>query len=151
MPPKPTAAKPAAAPRQARTGKAKAGPATSGAAEITGLDDAPQVSASPGAAVRQGGALKLKDMIDQVAQTSGVKKKDVKLVVEAALTLMGAALGRGEAMSLPGLGHLRVARQATAASPVMTIKLRQGEGGKGKAKSSVADEKDTLAEDSDQG
>lgn len=99
--------------------------------------------------------LRLKGLVDRVTEVSGAKRKDVKPIIDAALAEMGAVLARGEPLSLPGLGHLRVARKATEASPVMTLKLRQGEpGGKAKAgaeDSDAMDEKDTLAEGSDQG
>lgn len=118
----------------------------------------PAVSAEAGAeagAAKATVGLRLKALIDRVTEASGGKRKDVKTIVEAALVEMGAVLARGEPLSLPGLGHLRVARKATEASPVMTLKLRQGEpGGKAKAAdedSDAMDEKDTLAEGSDQG
>ena len=96
-------------------------------------------------------SLRLKGLLDGVSETSGAKKKDVKTIVEAALVQIGAALARGESVNLPGLGHLRVARKGTAESPSMTLKLRQGDGSKGKGKSAAADDKESLAEDSDQG
>jgi nucleoid DNA-binding protein len=100
-------------------------------------------------------ALKLKGLIDRVTEASGAKRKDVKTVVEATLIQLGQALARGEAMNLPGLGHLRVARKATADTPSMTLKLRQGEPGKAKPKaagtSAEDEDKEPLAEDSDQG
>jgi hypothetical protein len=86
---------------------------------------------------------------------AALKRKDVKTVVEATLIQLGQALARGEAMNLPGLGHLRVARKATADTPSMTLKLRQGEPGKAKPKaagtSAEDEDKEPLAEDSDQG
>lgn len=104
-------------------------------------------------------ALKLKVLIDRVTEASGAKRKDVKTVVEATLIQLGQALARGEAMNLPRLGHLRVARKATEDVPSMTLKLRQGEPGKAKPKAagksadtSAEDaDKEPLAEDSDQG
>ncbi len=98
---------------------------------------------------------KLKDLIDEVTEGSGAKRQDVKAIVEVTLARLGAVLGRGESLNLQGFGHLRVARKATADSPVMTLKLRQGEAGKDRVKPSVKsakkDDTDTLAEDSDQG
>lgn len=101
--------------------------------------------------VAKSGALRLKDLIDQVAEASGGKKADVKPVVEATLARLMALLVQGESLSLQGFGHMRVARKATADKPVATIRLRFGEGGKGKANSVKKDDKTTLAEDLDQG
>ena len=56
--------------------------------------------------------LRLKDLVDKVAETSGVKKQDVKKVIEAALIQMGAALKAGEGLNLVGLGRMRVAKAA---------------------------------------
>ena len=133
--PKPGAAKPGAR----AAAKPAARKATKPAAK--GESDAPKVDLS----------LRLKALVDAVTEFSGVKKKDVKTVVEAALLQMGAALARGESVNLPGLGHMRVARKGTAESPSMTLKLRQGDGSKGKGKSADSDVKETLAGDSDQG
>lgn len=108
-----------------------------------------------GAEAKATAALKLKVLIDRVTEASGAKRKDVKTIVEATLAQLGEALARGEAMNLPGLGHLRVARKATPETPTMTLKLRQGEPGKAKpadtSDSDDADEKEPLAADSDQG
>lgn len=146
MPTKPTPAKPPRGPK-ARLKPAAPKPAT--------VDVPPAGEAAAGAgkmAPRRGGAVvKLKDLIDQVTEASGAKKKDVKPIVEATLARLGAVLGRGETLSLQGFGHLRVARKATAETPVMTLKLRLVEAGKAPSKTVEEDEKDTLAEDSDQG
>lgn len=108
---------------------------------------------------RAPGGLKIKALVDRVTASSGVKRKEVRTVIDAVLAEIGATLGRGEGMSLPGLGHLRVARKATAENPVMTLKLRQGEGAKGKDKAegespeetAEEDVKEPLAAQSDQG
>lgn len=96
-------------------------------------------------------SLRLKALVEGVTETSGLNKKDVKTVIEAALLQIGAVLARGESINLPGLGRIRVARKGTTENAAMTLKLRQGDGGKGKGKSAEADDKEPLAEDSDQG
>jgi DNA-binding protein HU-alpha len=68
--------------------------------------------------------LRLKDLLDHVTKASGFKKKDVKVVVEATVAQIGAALRKGEAWTLPGLGRLRVVRVAAEAGGAMTLKLR---------------------------
>ena len=142
------AAKPAAAKTGPKTpgARAAAKPARKAAAKAEVM-----VDGTAPAEAKTDLSLRLKALVDGVAETSGVKKKDVKTVVEAALAQIGAALARGANVNLPGLGHLRVARKGTAESPSMTLKLRQGEGGKGKGKASDTADKEALAEDSDQG
>lgn len=55
--------------------------------------------------------LRKKELIDRVVETSGMKKKDVKPVVEAMLTVLGAALSAEEMMQLPPLGKIQVKRK----------------------------------------
>ena len=151
-----TGAKPGPKPgATARGAKAAANPARGRASAATGAEPNGAAPATANPAKRDLG-LRLKALVDGVTETSGAKKKDVKTIVEAALAQIGAALARGETVNLPGLGHLRVARKGTAESPSMTLKLRQGEGGKGKGSKTADTPADTLdkvalAEDSDQG
>lgn len=70
--------------------------------------------------------LRLKALVDSVSESSGIKKKDVKTVIEATLLQMGAALKAGESLNLVGLGRMRVARGATEEGGAITLKLRQG-------------------------
>ena len=75
------------------------------------------------------GALKLKDLVEQVAAGSGIKKKDVKTVIEAALAAMGAALSAGRDLHLPPLGKARVGRQkgqAGCGDELLVVKLKRG-------------------------
>lgn len=97
--------------------------------------------------------LRLKDLVDRVVAATGAKRKGVKEVVEATLTQMGDALERGETLHLPAFGKARVARPGAAGGGAMTVKLRRGpnEGGKGKAAAMAAEDKDALADESDQG
>lgn len=139
-------------PKQTKTPKAAPKPAlASKAAQPTPVIE----DEMPAEEVKATAALKLKALIDRVTEASGAKRKDVKTIVEATLAQLGQALARGEAMNLPGLGHLRVARKGTAEAPTMTLKLRQSEPGKAKAAdtggSDDPDEKQPLAAESDQG
>ena len=73
-----------------------------------------------------GPVLKKMDLIDRVVEATGMKKKDVKPVVEAALTQLGSAIGRGEDLNLPGLGKLKINREKDLANArVFVCKLRQ--------------------------
>ncbi len=69
--------------------------------------------------------LRLKELVDRVAASTGGKKKGVKEVVEATLTQLGLALHNGEMLNLPAFGKVRVAKpQGAAPGSAMTLKLR---------------------------
>lgn len=90
-------------------------------------------------AVTMASGLRLKELVDKVTETSGVKKPDVKKVIEATLIQIGAALKAGEGLNLVGLGRMRVARAAEGGG-AMTLKLRMvGQGGGEKAEKPGAD------------
>lgn len=95
------------------------------------------------AATEAGAVVRVRDLVDRVAEASDQKKKDVRDVVEAVLAVLGKAIDAGEVLNLPPLGKLRVARAATAEAGAITLKLRRGGGGKGSEKA----EKEGLAED----
>lgn len=89
--------------------------------------------------------IKKPELIDRVMAETGMKKKDVKPVVEAMLTVLGKALTSGEELTVPPLGKLMIKRTKEAANAtIVTIKLRHpmnsGGGGNGAAKSVVDDE-----------
>lgn len=98
-----------------------------------------------------GTALRLKELVERVAASTGGKKNGVREVVEATLTQLGLALQNGEMLNLPALGKVRVAKtQGSGAGAAMTLKLRRGgEGGKKKAVENPAEQ--PLAETADQG
>lgn len=89
--------------------------------------------------------VKLKDIVDRVVETSGVKRKEVRPVIEAALVEIDKALARGDTLLLPGLGKLRVVRTAAEGNGAMTLKLRKPGAGETKAKS----DKEALAAEED--
>jgi DNA-binding protein HU-alpha len=95
------------------------------------------------APVVAGPEMKTKDLIDKVVKRAGVKKKDVKPVVEAMLAVLGEALGEGRELVLQPLGRIKVTRvKETGNGRVMICRVRQGGGG-GKGR------KEALAEDDD--
>jgi len=67
--------------------------------------------------------VRLKGFVDRVAAKSPVKRKELREVVDVTLAELGAALAKGEALNLPGLGNIRVAR--VAENGVMILRLRQ--------------------------
>jgi DNA-binding protein HU-alpha len=88
-------------------------------------DETPEPGARPPATV-----YRKKDLVDAVAAASGVKKKQVKPVVEAVLAELGLALARGEALNMPPLGRVAVNRsRAGAQADVLILKLRRSRPG----------------------
>ncbi len=53
-------------------------------------------------------ALKKKELIDLVVERSGIKRKDAKPAVEAALEVLGEALGKGQDLNLRPLGKVMI-------------------------------------------
>ncbi len=97
---------------------------------------------------------KIKELLEQVTEQSSVNKKDVRKVVEAVLEQLGEALKRGESLSLPGLGRVRVIAKATAENPVLKLRMRPADltkvRGAGKSDASAgADDAEALADDSE--
>jgi Tfp pilus assembly protein FimV len=97
----------------------------------------PTVSVVDGAAVAaplpgaEGTMLKKQELVERIVRASGAKKKDVKLIVEATLGVIGDALSAGEVLNLQPLGKLKVNRKRDEGNAeVLIVKLRRG-GGKG--------------------
>ena len=89
-----------------------------------------------------GPTLKKQELVDRIVAESGAKKKDVKRILEATLSVLGRALSKGEELNLPPLGKAKVNRQREDKSGEMIIiKLKRG--GKGGA---AKDGKQALAE-----
>jgi DNA-binding protein HU-alpha len=93
--------------------------------------------------VVQSQALRLRDLVDRVAEASGGNKKDLRGVIEATLAVLGQAIDAGDVLNLPPLGKLRVARAASGEAGAVTLKLRRNAGGKADEKA----DKEGLAED----
>ncbi|WP_375263274.1 HU family DNA-binding protein [Palleronia sp.] len=70
--------------------------------------------------------LKKPELIDRVVAVSGLKKKDVKPVVEATLAVLGQSLSDGEQLNLQPFGKTRTVKQKTLPNgQAMTVKLRR--------------------------
>ena len=70
--------------------------------------------------------LRKKELIDRVVAASGMKKRDVKPVVEAMLSVLGDALSKGEALNLQPFGKAKVTRQKPLDNgEVITTRLRR--------------------------
>ena len=95
-------------------------PATSQAAAPV-VVDAPQPVVS-------GPMMRKKELVDAVVTKSGMKKKDVKPVVEAMLSVLGSALQDGRELNLQPLGKVKINREKKLPSGKMMIaKIRQSE------------------------
>lgn len=142
-----TAAKKAATPRALAGTKATKVPAPVVVALAVKAEIAKAPKATGPAAVasvsKPAESLKKKDLIERVLTVTGGKKKIVRDIVEATLTVLGDALSKGEMLNLPPFGKAKVSRPSdTASGRPMTVKLRRGPGGgqRGpKAKQGLAD------------
>ena len=75
-------------------------------------------------------ALRKKQLIDDVVERSGIKKKYAKPVVEAMLAVLGEAVASGTTMNLQPLGKVMVQRTNEKPSGRVTIvRIRQSTGG----------------------
>ncbi|MCB5409334.1 HU family DNA-binding protein [Pseudogemmobacter faecipullorum] len=116
-----------------------AGKKTSGAAGAWAKEQGAKAADSTPEAAE--GGLRLKELIDMVSQgRSGAGKKTAREVTEAVLAEIGAALDRGDAVNLAGLGKFReVKRTEKSGGTLLTLKLKRSAPGKLKeAKEGVA-------------
>src|SRR5690606_12093631 len=87
--------------------------------------------------------IKIKDLVDRVAASTDAKKKDAKMLVEAVLVELGAALDKGEELNLPGLGRAKVVKTIEKGEAKhLTLKLKRMP-----AKASENNDKLNLAEE----
>jgi len=70
--------------------------------------------------------IKKPELLDEVVLRTGLKKRDMKPAVEAALSVLGDALRDGAVVNVPPLGKLRVVKSKALedGAAVMTLKLR---------------------------
>ena len=111
---------PKATVKTTKTSRAKATPAKA----------APKATVVTEAAVVAGPTVKKVELIDRIVERSGLKKKDVKPVVEAALAELGEAIAKGEELNLPPFGKLKVNRsKELAGANVYICKVRRPKSG----------------------
>jgi len=106
--------------------------ASSGAATPTTTPEPETATAAPaGATAAAEGqaaapALRKKELIERIVQTSGMKRRDVKPVVEATLSVMGQALTSGESLNIQPLGRIVVNRRKELANgEVLVTRIRR--------------------------
>ena len=132
-------AAPKAAKKPASPAKIKPAP------EVTPVTETPPTETPAAAALVVKPAaqvLKIKELVERVAQVSGAKKKDLKEIVEAVLGELGSALSTGKELNLPPLGKARVNRQK---GDLMVVRLKRG----GAEKSGKKDVTEGVAEAED--
>ncbi|WP_245540878.1 HU family DNA-binding protein [Octadecabacter antarcticus] len=84
--------------------------------------------------------IKKPEFIDRVMAETGLKKKDVKPVVEAMLAVLGRALIAGEELIVPPLGKVMINRSKQVANAtIINIKLRHPNGNRVKNNAPDAD------------
>lgn len=72
--------------------------------------------------------LKKKELVDLAVERSGVKKRDAKPAIEAALAVLGEALAEGREMNLVPLGKLKVTRMKKGGNgQIINLRVRQPE------------------------
>lgn len=119
-------------------------PATKKAPVVAAKSELPKVVKPAAADVvvppNDGPELKKRELIDLVVDRAGIKKKDAKPAVEAALAILGEAIASGRELNLQPLGKLRINRvEDKENGRVIVCKLRQ-------SNSTGPDEKEPLAE-----
>ncbi len=84
--------------------------------------------AAESAAGEEAGNYRLRDLVDEVAGATGLRRRDARLAAEAVLAAIGAAIDRHEVLALPPLGRLRYGgAQRSAESQVVVLKLRRSD------------------------
>ena len=115
----------AAAKRGTKTPPAAAAAARRGATAKKEAE-APSATVVEDKPVVAGPVLKKPDFIDSVVTRTGMKKKDVKPVIEAAMALLGDAIEEGREVNFPELGKVKVNREKElSGAKVIVCKLRR--------------------------
>lgn len=79
-----------------------------------------------------GPVMRKKELIDAVVTHSGMKKKDVKPIVESTLEVLAAALAEKRELNLQPLGRVMIRREKQVRNGrVLVAKIRQSDGGPG--------------------
>jgi nucleoid DNA-binding protein len=103
--------------KRTTTSNLKAVPNTASVAEVS-VDTTAEAS--------EDNVMRKRDLIDRVVAQSGVKKKDAKPAIEAALAILGEALSNEEQLNLPPLGKVMVNRKKDIDNgEILVIKLRR--------------------------
>ncbi|MEP1198095.1 HU family DNA-binding protein [Tateyamaria sp.] len=105
-------------PRKKATPKAVVAPKPEPAAPATVVDAPKPVVLGP--------MMRKPELINAVVEKSGLKKKDVKPIVEATLAVLGAALQENRELNLQPMGKIKVNREKIKPNgKVMIARIRQ--------------------------
>ncbi len=70
--------------------------------------------------------MKKKELIEAAVERAGVKKKDAKPAIEAALAILGEALSDGRDLNLQPLGKIKVQKTKELSNgTVMNVRIRR--------------------------
>jgi len=84
--------------------------------------------------------LKKPELINVIVERTGMKKKDVKPVVEAMLGVLGETLSRGQEMNLQPFGRIKVNNtKELAKAQVHSVRVRQSKAAIGDAETDLPD------------
>lgn len=73
-------------------------------------------------------AMKKRELIELAVQRSGLKKRDVKPAIEAALAVMGDALAEGREINMRPMGKIKILRMKKGVNgQVINARIRQPE------------------------
>lgn len=123
--------KPTKSTRATKAPKAKAPGLKPAASVLDGSQPAPMKQAEPRVVdaptpVIIGPMMRKKELIEAVVERSGLKKKDVKPVVETMLAVLGEAIGDNRELNLPPMGRMKIRREKKLANGRMVVaKIRQ--------------------------
>ncbi len=108
---------------KAKTTKAKtATTAAKAAASVTAPKATVVETAKP---VIAAGLVKKPELVDRIVAETGMKKKDVKPVVEATLAVIARTLIKGEELQVPPLGKVKINQvKDIANATILKVKIR---------------------------
>lgn len=93
---------------------------------VSSGDDEDDASVVSKAGADDAAVLRRKDLFDKVMDATGAKKRDVKLIVEATLKVLGDSLSAGENLALAPLGNAKVTRRKNLGlAETLTIRLKR--------------------------
>ena len=92
-------------------------PAKTGVTAVAASEDATLIA---GAAI-----VKKTELVDRIVAQSGLKKKDVKPVVEATLAVLSKTLLNGEELQIPPLGRVKILQTKDIENAkILKVKIR---------------------------
>lgn len=103
---------------------AKAADATGAQGKVEGTQ--PSTVPAAGSKTAATPVMRRAQLVDLAAERSGLRKNQIKSVLDAILPVIGEALARGETVNLPGLGKVSVQRMKDKGdAKVVIARIRQ--------------------------